>query len=110
MSHSFHYIFCLVSQGRMGCQYLEKKSKCARRQPKKRNLHELPYTEIINPGESDSPLVNNWNDEVKTIYVYTWVPGGVAHVHERGEGLGGVGHSHAHIHPAQASALRQRVF
>ena len=82
----------------------------ARRKQKKRNLHELPYTEIINPGELDSPLVNNWNDEVKTTYVYTWVPGGVAHVHERGEGLGGVGHSHAHIHPAQASALRQRVF
>ncbi len=37
----------------------------------------------------------------------TWMPGGVSHVHERGEGLGGVGHGH--IHPAQARALRQRV-
>ena len=37
------------------------------------------------------------------------MPGSVAHVHEWGEGLGGVRHGHAHIHPAQARALRQRV-
>ena len=40
--------------------------------------------------------------------VFTWMPGGVPHVHERGECLGGVGDNAPDL-PAHTSALRQRV-